>query len=257
MMEIATWNVNSLRPRLEQFATWAAKVRPDVVCMQETKVTDDLFPHAELEAMGFVHRAIWGQKTYNGVAIVSRLPLEDVAMGFATPEPDAQARLIRAKIAGVTVINVYVPNGSTVGDDKFFYKLDWLRRLRAELDLITQADQDVILCGDFNIAPTDADTFDPFETDGQILCSKPERDALGELLSWGLVDSWRKKSPFASEFSWWSYQASGFRKNIGYRIDLALLSKSLMRRTRAVRIDREPRGWDKPSDHAPVITSIL
>ncbi|HMV68160.1 MAG TPA: exodeoxyribonuclease III [Myxococcota bacterium] len=256
-MDIATWNVNSLRPRLPQLAQWVAKAKPDVVCMQETKVVDDLFPHADLEAMGYVHRAVWGQKTYNGVAIVSRLPLEDVHAGFLDPEPDAQARLIRARVGGVLVIDVYVPNGAEPASDKYFYKLDWLARLRAELDRIAKPDEPVLLCGDMNIAPADADAYDPFETEGTILCTKPERDAFQALLSWGMVDGWRKKSPFATEFSWWSYQASSFRKNIGFRIDHALMTRSLMNRCRSVKIDREPRTWDKPSDHAPVVVSLL
>jgi exodeoxyribonuclease-3 len=256
-MNIATWNVNSLRPRVEQLARWVATAKPDVICMQETKVVDDLFPHAELDALGYVHRAIWGQKTYNGVAIVSKLPLEDVHAGFLDPEPEAQARLIRARVGGVLLIDVYVPNGAEPASDKYFYKLDWLVKLRAELDRITTREDQVILCGDMNIAPQDADTYDPFENEGKILCTKPEREAFQSLLDWGLIDSWRKKSPFAREFSWWSYQASGFRKNTGFRIDHALLTRSVMNRCRSVRIDREPRGWEKPSDHAPVIVSLL
>jgi exodeoxyribonuclease-3 len=256
-MEIATWNVNSLRPRLPQLAQWLARAKPDVVCLQETKVTDDLFPHAEIEAMGYPHRAIWGQKTYNGVAILSKHPLEDVHIGFLEPGADDAARLIRARVQGVTVVDVYVPNGAEVAGDKFFYKLDWLAKLRADLDRFASPDDDVAILGDFNIAPTDADVYDPFEHQGQLLCSKPEREAYQALLGWGLTDAWRKKQPFLTEYSWWAYQASGFRKNHGFRIDHILLSRGLMRRCAAVRIDREPRTWEKPSDHAPVVARFL
>lgn len=255
-MLIATWNVNSLRPRLEQFAKWVGKAKPDVLCLQETKVTDDLFPHDEMAALGYEHRLIWGQKTYNGVAILSRHPITEPQIGFSEPEPDAQARLLIAKVNGVTVINGYMPNGFEVASDKYFYKLDWFARLRRELDRHSP-DGDLLLTGDFNIAPTDADCFDPFLTDGQILCSKPEREALAALTSWGLTDSWRKKQPFATEFTWWPYQGSGFRKNQGFRIDHMLLTRSLMRRAKSVTIDREPRTWDKPSDHAPVLCNLL
>ncbi len=256
-MKIATWNVNSLRPRLTGVAAWVARAQPDVLCLQETKVTDDLFPHAEIEAMGFSHRAVWGQKTYNGVAILSKRPLEDVRIGFLDREPDAPARILSAVVDGIRIVDVYVPNGSEVGSDKFFYKLDWLKRLRAELDALAGNDTPLVLLGDFNIAPTDADVYDPFEHAGQILCSEAERAAWAHLLGWGLVDSWRKKAPFKSEFSWWSYQASGFRKNHGFRIDHLLLSAPLMRRCTSVVIDREPRGAESPSDHAPVVGTFL
>jgi exodeoxyribonuclease-3 len=256
-VKIATWNVNSLRPRLQGVAAWVARVQPDVLCLQETKVTDDLFPHAEIEAMGYPNRAVWGQKTYNGVAILSKRPLEDVRIGFQEREPDAQARILSAVVDGIRVVDVYVPNGAEVGSDKFFYKLDWLKRLRAELEGLASPNDPVVLLGDFNIAPTDADVYDPFEHAGQILCSEAERTAWSTLLQWGLVDSWRKKAPFKSEFSWWSYQASGFRKNHGFRIDHLLLSTPLMRRCTSVVIDREPRGVESPSDHAPVVGTFL
>jgi exodeoxyribonuclease-3 len=255
-MLIATWNVNSIRPRLEQLGAWVRTAAPDVLCVQETKVTDDLFPHAELEALGFTHRAIWGQKTYNGVALLSRHPIADVQIGFADPEPSGQSRFIRGTIGGITLLNVYIPNGSEVGSEKFFYKLDWLARLQTELARMDPT-TDVLLCGDFNIAPTDADAYDPFETEGTLLCSKPERDALKQLEAWGFVDAWRKKSPFATEYSWWPYTGGGFKKNQGFRIDHIFVTRSLMKRCTAARIDREPRRAEKPSDHAPVIAKFL
>lgn len=255
-MDVATWNVNSIRPRIDHLVQWLTTAAPDVVCLQETKVVDELFPHEPIEAAGYVHRAIHGQKTYNGVAILSKRPLHDVVLGFAEGEPDPQARLIRATVDGVRIINCYVPNGHPVGTDKFTYKLDWLARLRAELHDRQRPDGDVLLCGDLNIAPGDADVWDPFEADGQLLCTAPERDALRELLAFGFTDAYRKKNPFGSEYSWWDYRGASFRYNQGYRIDHVLLTKSLMKRCKKVVIDREPRTWERPSDHTPVVATL-
>ncbi|MCB9680232.1 MAG: exodeoxyribonuclease III [Alphaproteobacteria bacterium] len=255
-MVVATWNVNSIRPRMEQLLAWLDTEKPDVACLQETKVVDEDFPHAELEAAGYVHRAIHGQKTYNGVAILSRRPLHDVVAGFIDGEPDPQARLLRATVDGVRIVNGYVPNGNPLGSDKFTYKLDWLRRLTAELAAYEDPAKDLLLCGDLNIAPADADTYDPFETQGQVLCTEPERAALGQLFAWGLKDAWRKKNPFGAEYSWWDYRGSGFRYNHGFRIDHILLTASLMKRCKGVRIDRTPRSWERPSDHAPVLATL-
>jgi exodeoxyribonuclease-3 len=255
-MDVATWNVNSLRAHQDHFALWVAERQPDVICLQETKVTDDLFPHEAVEQAGYPHRAVHGQKTYNGVAILSKLPLEDVVCGFTLGEPDPQARLIRATVGGVRVINCYAPNGEPIGTEKFFYKLDWYARLLNELRAAHDPEADTLLCGDLNIAPDDADVYDPFETAGSVLCTGPEREALRALFSWGLVDAYRKKNPFHTEFSWWNYQGSAFRNNHGFRIDHVLLSKPLMRRCKAVRIDRLTRTWDKPSDHAPVVATL-
>jgi exodeoxyribonuclease-3 len=255
-MDVATWNVNSLRAHLDQFLLWANDKKPDVICLQETKVTDDLFPHAEVEAAGYLHRTIHGQKTYNGVAILSKLPLTDVVIGFSLGEPDPQARLIRATVGGVRVINCYCPNGNPIGTDKFTYKLDWYARLLAELQAGPPPEDDVLLCGDMNVAPDDADVYDPFECAGSLLCTEPERAALRGLTGWGLVDAYRKKNPFNTEFSWWDYRGGAFRANHGFRIDHIFLSKPLMRRCRAVRIDRVTRTWEKPSDHAPVVATL-
>lgn len=251
-MKIATWNVNSLRPRLDHLARYASEAQPDVLCLQETKVVDEDFPHMACEAAGYPHRAIFGQKTYNGVAILSKRPLSDVATNFTLGPPDEQARVIRARVAGVLIINVYVPNGSPINSPKFSYKLDWYARMRAELDAIATPDEPVLLCGDMNVAPTDADVYDPFETQGQVLCSAPERQALKDLTGWGLTDAWRKKNPFAPDYSWWDYRGGGFRYNHGFRIDHVYLSRPAMRRCAAAGIDRDPRTWDRPSDHTPV-----
>jgi exodeoxyribonuclease-3 len=255
-MKIATWNVNSLRPRLEHVQSWVEAAQPDVLCLQETKVVDEDFPHAELEAMGFTHRLVWGQKTYNGVAILSRHPIEGGVRGFAHAPPDEQARIVRGTVQGVHIIDCYVPNGAPLATEKYTYKLDWLGRLRDELDAALDPATDVLLCGDLNIAPEDIDVHDPFEAEGQVLFTPPEKEALARIQAWGLVDAFRKKNPFAPEFSWWDYRGSAFRYNHGWRIDHILTTKSLFKRCRKIEIDRTPRGWDRPSDHTPVIATL-
>lgn len=255
-MNIATWNVNSLRPRIDQAVRFAEDFAPDVLCLQETKVTDPLFPHAELLAAGFTHRAIHGQKTYNGVAILSRFPLEDVKLGFSLGEPDPQARLIRATVNGIRIVNCYVPNGNPIDTDKYTYKLDWYQRLRAELDAEASGSDDVLVCGDMNVAPGDADVHDPFEAEGRILFSEPEKAALDHLLAFGLTDVWRLKHPYSAEYSWWDYRGGGFQRNRGYRIDHVFLTASLLARASACEILRTPRTWERPSDHTPVMVTV-
>jgi exodeoxyribonuclease-3 len=255
-MDIATWNVNSLRAHLDHVLRWLDDKQPDVVCLQETKVVDELFPHEPLEQAGYVHRAIHGQKTYNGVAILSKVPLTDVVTGFTLGEPDPQARLIRATVDGIRIANCYVPNGHPMGTEKFHYKLDWYERVMAELRAGPDAEADVLLCGDMNVAPGDVDVYDPFETAGKLLCSDPERAAIQSLLDWGMVDIYRKKNPFHSEYSWWDYRGSAFRNNHGFRIDHIYVTKTLMRRCRKVRIDRDTRTWTRPSDHVPVVATF-
>jgi exodeoxyribonuclease-3 len=255
-MDIATWNVNSLRAHLDQVLKWLGDAEPDVVCLQETKVTDDLFPHQALHDAGYIHRAIHGQKTYNGVAILSKFPLENIVQGFSLGEADPQARLIRATVQGITVINCYVPNGHALGSDKYSYKLQWYERLLAELHDGPASNTDLLICGDMNVAPGEADVYDPFVADEGLLCSEPERTALSALLKWGTVDAYRKKNPFNTEFSWWDYRGGAFRNNKGFRIDHIFLTKPLMRRCRKVRIDRVTRTWTKPSDHVPVVATF-
>jgi exodeoxyribonuclease-3 len=249
-MRITTWNVNSLKTRLAHVLRFMAEQKPDVLCLQETKTVDAGFPADELAAAGYVHQLIRGQPTYNGVAILSKHPLEQTTSNFTFAPTDEQARLVSAVIAGVRVVDVYVPNGHEVGSDKYAYKLDWLARLRAEIDGL--GGEQLLVCGDMNIAPADGDTHDPFAAEGQLLCSKAERDALLHLQAAGLTDVWRHRNPFATEFSWWDYRASGFRKNHGFRIDHHLASQALLARVKGVKIHRDVRGWDQPSDHAPV-----
>lgn len=255
-MIVATWNVNSIRVRLPQLLQWLHKAQPDVVCLQETKVTDDLFPHHELEAAGYVHRLVHGQKTYNGVAILSKLPLEQPVAGFLEGEPDPQARLVRATVGGVLVVGGYIPNGAPLGSDKYAYKQAWYRRLRTELDRHADATAPVLVCGDFNVAPEDLDVYDPFAADGDILCTRPEREAYAHLLAFGLIDAYRQKHPFGAEYSWWDYRQAAFRYNHGFRIDHILVTRALVPRIAKVGVDREPRTWEQPSDHAPVVLTL-
>ena len=255
-MRIGTWNVNSLRVRQPHLLRWLDQSDTDVVCLQETKLTDDKFPAQALRDAGYEHLAWHGQPTYNGVAIISRHPLTDVQIGMGDDVDDPQARVIAATIQGIRVIGVYCPNGQQIGSDKFFYKLAWYERLRLMLDRTCPADTPVVLCGDFNVAPDDIDVWDPFVTEGQLLCHPDERNALERVMDWGLEDSFRSMNPFSSEFSWWDYRAMGFQRNHGVRIDHLLLSDDLMQRLQDAVIWRDTRGWEQPSDHAPVTVDL-
>ena len=256
-MKIATWNVNSLRVRLPHVQDWLAVQRPDVLCLQETKLEDAAFPFAELEAAGY--RAVHsGQKTYNGVAILARGELLDVAHGIGNFE-DAQKRVIAATVAGVPPVRVvcaYVPNGQSVDSDKYQYKLKWLAALATWLKDELVRYPDLVLLGDFNIAPEDRDVYDPAAWKDQVLCTEAERDAYRRLLGLGLVDVFRGFEQPEKSYSWWDYRMMAFRRNRGLRIDLILLTAALAQRCTACTIDREPRRLERPSDHAPVIADI-
>ncbi len=249
-MKIASWNVNSLKVRLPHLLDWLAAAKPDVLCLQELKLEDHNFPRTEIEAAGY-HVAFSGQKTYNGVALLARSPIDDVLIG--NPQfPDEQKRLITGTIDGVRVIGAYMPNGQAVGSDKFDYKLRWLEALTAWLEQELAAHPKLALCGDYNIAPDDRDVHDPARWAGQILCSEPERSAFQRLLGLGLADSFRLFEQPEKTFSWWDYRMLGFQKNQGLRIDHILLSNPLADRCTAAGIDRAPRKLERPSDHAPV-----
>ena len=253
-MKIAAWNVNSLKVRLPQLLDWLAATRPDVVCLQETKLEDANFPRLEIEAAGF-EVAFSGQKTYNGVALLSRLGLSDVVCG--NPHfIDEQKRLIAATVAGVRVISAYVPNGQSVGSDKYAYKLAWLDALARWLGDELVAHPRLAIAGDFNIAPEDCDVHDPAVWLGQVLCSEPERAAFRKLLALGLRDSFRLFEQPEKSFSWWDYRMLGFQKNQGLRIDHILLSEELATRSIAAGIDRAMRKNERPSDHAPVSVEL-
>ncbi|MDR3054250.1 MAG: exodeoxyribonuclease III [Zoogloeaceae bacterium] len=253
-MKLASWNLNSLKVRLPHLLDWLASQQVDVICLQETKLEDQNFPRAELEAAGF-RVAFCGQKTYNGVAIVARHELGDILID--NPYfPDPQKRLIAATIGDVRVISAYFPNGQAVGSDKYAYKLEWLAALTVWLTEELAAHKQLALCGDFNIAPTDEDVHNPSAWAGQILCSDAERAAFRKLLDLGLSDSFRLFPQAEKSFSWWDYRMLGFQKNQGLRIDHILLSAPLAAHCVAAGIDRAPRKLERPSDHAPVWAEI-
>lgn len=253
-MKIATWNVNSLKVRLPQVLDWLAAQRPDVLCLQETKLADGQFPVAAIEAAGY-HVAFSGQSTYNGVATLARLPLHDVETELGNGE-DPQRRLLAATVNGVRVVNVYVPNGQAVGSDKYAYKLQWLARLRDYLGEALRRHERLVLLGDFNIAPDDRDVYDPAGLAGQILLSDAERAALREILDLGLTDAFRLRHTEDGLYSWWDYRAFMFRRKLGLRIDLILASPAMAAACLDCAIDVEPRRHERPSDHAPVWASF-
>jgi len=251
-MRIATWNVNSLKVRLPRIEEWLAYARPDVLCIQETKVDDAAFPHLGFSALGYesVHH---GDGRWNGVGILSRTPLEDVVFGFADSlEPDSETRIITARTGGVLVSSVYVPNGRSLDSDHYVYKLAWLGKLREHLSLVGAPDEQVALCGDFNIAPEDRDVWDPQAFVGSTHVSDAERDALRSIESWGLVDAFRRLYPDEDQlYTYWDYRAGDFHEHRGMRIDLLLMSRSLADRAHWGLVDRNARKGKLPSDHAP------
>ena len=250
-MVVGTWNVNSLRVRLPQLATWLGSGPVDVLALQELKLPDDEFPRAEIEALGF--RAAWsGQKTYNGVAILARSELSDVAPGIPAFD-DPQRRVLAATVGGTRVISTYVPNGQSVGSDKYAYKLRWFDEFARYVAAELERHERLVVLGDFNVAPEDRDVHDPAAWEGQVHVSPLEREALGKLMALGLKDSFRLFEQPGGTFSWWDYRAGAFRRNHGLRIDLILASPALAARCASCHIEREPRTWDRPSDHAPVV----
>jgi exodeoxyribonuclease-3 len=254
-MKIATWNVNSLNVRLPQLAAWLKAVEPDVLCMQETKCVDESYPYQEIFDLGY-HSAFYGQKSYNGVAIISKDAPEDVVKGFPDDEEDSQKRLIAATVNGIRIVNTYIPNGSSLGSDKFEFKLDWIQRLRHFFDESYSVSEDVLLCGDFNVAPDALDVWNPPAWEGHIHFSKPERAAIYYIKQWGFVDVFRQLNGDVKEFSWWDYRAGALQRNHGLRIDHVWTSKALAEKCIACRIDKAPRLLEKPSDHAPVIAEL-
>lgn len=255
-MRFTTWNVNSLRLRVEHLAKFAKAADPDVLCLQELKLTQEAFPEDAVRAL-FPHVEWWGQQAYNGVALLSKHPLGNVRRGFVqwgSPTPyDPESRVLSADVGERRVYGLYVPNGQQVGAPKFFYKLAWLGELRRDLDA-TCAGRKVVLLGDFNVALDDLDVWDPFKCDGQILCHDKEREALRNVLAFGFVDPFREKNPYANEFTWWDYQKMGFQRNHGLRIDHTFVTAA--ETVRKVTIHRDVRGWENPSDHAPVSVDV-
>jgi exodeoxyribonuclease-3 len=255
-VRIATWNVNSLKARLPRVEGWLADAQPDVLCMQETKLSDDAFPAMTFAGLGYeaVHH---GEGRWNGVAILSRVGIDGVVDGFADGgAPDGEARLLTATCGGVRVVTVYVPNGREVGHEQYHLKLAWMARLRRHLDATADAGTDVVVCGDFNVAPDDRDVWDPARCHGGTHVSPPERAALGEVAAFGLLDVLRRRYDDDALFSWWDYQAGAFHKHWGMRIDLLLATPSLADRLAWVLIDRNARKGEKPSDHAPLVAEF-
>ncbi len=253
-MKLATWNVNSLRVRLPHLTDWLARVQPDVVCLQEIKTEDANFPAAQLQSAGYA-AAYYGQKTYNGVAILSRGTTLDVSRGIPGFD-DEQRRVIAATVDGVRVVCVYCPNGQAVGSEKYEYKLRWFAALKDYLAAELQRHSRLAVAGDFNVAPEDRDVHDPKAWQGQVHVSEPERTAWRALLAQGLKDACRLFEQPEKVFSWWDYRMQAFRRNAGLRIDQVLLSAELARTCTACSVDREPRRLERPSDHAPVVAEF-
>ena len=253
-MKIATWNVNSMKVRLPHVLEWLSASDPDVLVLQEIKQLTEMFPGEALAEAGYRSLAN-GQKTYNGVAVVSKGEPRDPDLDLPGLD-DPQRRVLATTIDNVRVINLYVPNGSEVGSEKYEYKLGWLRALRAYLAAQLEEFENLVVLGDFNIAPADEDVYDAEKWGDAILCSPAERAALEELLDLGLTDVFRKFDQPEKSFSWWDYRAAMFRRNAGLRIDLILTSAAMTSRCTSSYIDREPRTWERPSDHAPVIAEF-
>ena len=250
-MKVVSWNINSLRRRQDRLFEWLSKASPDVVCLQETKCSDDQFPEMALTAAGY--RSVFhGQKSYNGVAIISRTDLLDRQASLCDEVDDPQARVIAATVSGIRIFSIYAPNGQAVGSEAFNYKLKWFDRLRSCVRQAQQKFSDVLVCGDFNVAPEDRDVHDPMLWRGAIMCSEPEREAFRSLEQIGLRDTLRIHHLEPALFSWWDYRMLAFPKNRGLRIDEILASENMAVRCVAAGIDREMRKGKEPSDHAPV-----
>jgi exodeoxyribonuclease-3 len=254
VLKIASWNVNSLNVRLPHVLAWCEEAGPDILALQETKLTDDRFPSETFLEAGY-HSAFSGQKTYNGVAILSREPARDIVTD-AKGLDDPQRRILCATVGDIRIINLYVVNGSEVGSEKFAYKMYWLEKVTAMIADELQRHHKLVVLGDFNIAPEDRDVHDPDAWREKILCSTEERNALGRILDLGLSDTFRLFEQEEKIWSWWDYRMNAFRRNMGLRIDLVLASESMAGNCRAAYVDREPRRQERPSDHAPVVAEF-
>lgn len=255
-MRIATWNVNSLKVRLPRVEAWLDEVRPDVALLQETKLADSAWPGLPFEALGY-ETAHHGQGQWNGVAILSRVGIDDVVANFADDAPpDTDARVLTATCGGVRCTSVYVPNGRSLADDHYTYKLAWLERLRRQIHNGSSPDQPVVIGGDFNIAPTDVDVWNREKAQGGTHVSAPERTALDQIKAWGLTDLFREVHPEGPFYSWWDYRAGDFHQGRGMRIDLILGSEPVRAATRWAIVDRNARKGTLPSDHAPVVVDL-
>lgn len=256
-MKLVTWNINSIRARTDRLLKWIAAEQPDILCLQETKVEDAAFPLDALAGAGY-DVATYGQRSYNGVAIAVKRPLvlTEVSRGFGDGEPEEEARLIAASVGDLRVICVYVPNGQDLDSDKFPYKLGWYKRLRAYLDRTATTSQQLVVCGDTNVTADDRDVWSPAAWAGKIHCSPKEREALANVIGFGLVDLFRKHNPDGGVYSWWDYRGVSFFKNQGLRIDHILATPPVAERCTACTIDRTARKGQDASDHAPVIATL-
>lgn len=254
-MRIATWNVNSIRTRLPRLLGVLNRHRPDVLCLQELKVADEDFPSLDVRSLGY-EAAVVGQRAYNGVAILGTDKPENVATSMADGSDDDQARLVAADVAGVRVLSIYVPNGGSVGSEKWEYKLEWLDRLKRYLEMNEDPTSPIAVCGDFNIARDDRDVKNPGKWKNSVLCHPDVRGRFQELLEWGLVDAFRLEHPEGGIYSWWDYRTLGFRKNDGLRLDGILVTRPLAERVENAFVDRDERKGKQPSDHAPVVVDL-
>ena len=254
-MRIVTWNVNSIRARMPRVLEFLERQSPDVVCLQETKVIDELFPKDDIEGLGY-QIAFHGQKTYNGVAILSKKPIEDVVMGIPGKEHHPEARVIAAKVEDVMLLDLYVVNGREVGCDKYDYKLEWMSDVAEYVKERFPMTEKVVVTGDFNVTFDERDVYDPAKWEGKIHCSDPEREALAKIMEPGLSDALRKHNQDAGVYTWWDFRTRGFKRGNGLRIDHFLLSPPAMDACSSVEVDLLARGGGKPSDHAPVICTL-
>ncbi len=249
---VATWNVNSIKVRLAHVLDWIEQHQPDVLALQEIKTVADDFPQDAFAARGY-QAAVHGQKTYNGVALLTRRPLEDVQRGIPEHAGDEQARIVSGVVHGLRIVDVYVPNGQAVGSDKYAYKLQWLAALERHIAGRHRPDEPLVVLGDFNIAPEPRDVYDPDLFAGEVLFSDAERASFARLVAWGFTDLFRRFHDAGKLYSWWDYRMGAFRRNLGARIDHILVTSSLAERALSCEIDKAPRKLDKPSDHAPVV----
>lgn len=256
-MKIATWNVNSIKSRIEHVLKWCDAVQPDVLCLQETKVIDEKFPSAKFRTRGYPHIALRGESAYNGVAIISKHPISDIVLQLPGDKTDNQTRIIAVTVEGIRLVNVYGPHGTSQGTPKYFFKLKWIERLRKYFDKKYSTDEDVLLVGDINVAPHELDVWSVPAWRNKLHFTKPERDAIQDLKKWGFVDVFRQINGDEREFSWWSNFRNDFEKDRGLRIDHIWASQPLAERCTDCWIDKEPRGWDHPSDHAPVVADFI
>ena len=254
-MKIATWNVNSINVRLEHVLHWLASTETDVLCLQETKTVDEKFPVKPINEIGYKVSFI-GEKSYNGVAILSKHEMKNVQKNMPDDDDGSQKRFIAADINGMHIVNTYVPNGNELWSEKFSFKLDWLQRLRGYFDNRCNVGSDVLLCGDFNVAMDKIDVWDAKRWTGKLHFSLPERAAMYHVKQWGMTDVFRKINPDLQQFSWWDFRANAFLKNQGLRIDYIWASRSLADKCKYCQIDAEPRGWERPSDHTPVVAKF-